>query len=143
MAKPSLFTSMYRKGLDQFIPFFVTIVAIVFTDLLMGVGIGIVVATFYILRANMKNAFKYNIEKDNEEDKAIITLAEEVSFLNKVPIQQKLYNLPKSVSKIRIDGTFSKFIDKDVIEVIKDFEQNARSKGKDIELLQVVYKKQS
>jgi SulP family sulfate permease len=91
----------------------------------------------------MKNAFKYNIEKDNEEDKAIITLAEEVSFLNKVPIQQKLYNLPKSVSKIRIDGTYSKFIDKDVIEVIKDFEQNARSKGKDIELLQVVYKKQS
>ncbi|MDR3009967.1 MAG: SulP family inorganic anion transporter [Sphingobacterium sp.] len=143
LAKPSLFTSMYRKGLDQFIPFFVTIVAIVFTDLLMGVGIGIVVATFYILRANMKNAFKYNIEKDNEEDKAVITLAEEVSFLNKVPIQQKLYSLPKSISKIRIDGTFSKFIDKDVIEVIKDFEQNARSKGKDIELLQVVYKKPS
>ncbi|MNN48950.1 putative transporter [compost metagenome] len=141
LAKPSLFTSMYRKGLDQFIPFFVTIVAIVFTDLLMGVGIGIVVATFYILRANMKNAFKYNIEKDNEEDKAVITLAEEVSFLNKVPIQQKLYSLPKSVSKIRIDGTFSKFIDKDVIEVIKDFEQNAKSKGKEIELLQVVYKK--
>ncbi|UQA75097.1 SulP family inorganic anion transporter [Sphingobacterium siyangense] len=143
LAKPSLFTSMYKKGLDQFIPFFVTIVAIVFTDLLMGVGIGIVVATFYILRANMKNAFKYNIEKDNEEDKAVITLAEEVSFLNKVPIQQKLYSLPKSISKIRIDGTFSKFIDKDVIEVIKDFEQNARSKGKDIELLQVVYKKPS
>ncbi|KKX48218.1 SulP family sulfate permease [Sphingobacterium sp. JUb78] len=141
LAKPALFTSMYKKGLDQFIPFFATIVAIVFTDLLMGVGIGLVVATFYILKANMQNAFKFDIVKQNDYDKAVITLAEEVSFLNKAPIQQKLYSLPKSVGLIVINGTGSKFIDKDVIEVIKDFEQNALTKGKRIELTDIEYKK--
>lgn len=141
LAKPALFTSMYKKGLDQFIPFFATILAVVLTDLLMGVGIGLVVATFYILKANMQNAFKFDIVKQNDYDKAVITLAEEVSFLNKAPIQQKLYSLPKSVGLIVINGTSSKFIDKDVIEVIKDFQQNALTKGKRIELTDVEYKK--
>ena len=142
LANPSLFKKMLRKGLDQFIPFLATIVAIVFTDLLMGVGIGIVVALFYIIRANMQNAFKMEIDEDNGEKKVTMTLAEEVSFLNKVPIQQKLYSLPKGVQAIRIDGRFSKFIDKDVIEVLKDFQMNAISKGIDIELDAVNYKKQ-
>ncbi|MFD1769460.1 SulP family inorganic anion transporter [Sphingobacterium suaedae] len=141
LAKPALFREMFRKGLDQFIPFFVTIAAVVFTDLLMGVGIGILVAIFYIIRANMQNAFKMEIREQNGEKTVIMTLAEEVSFLNKVPIQQKLYSLPKSVEAIRIDGKQSKFIDKDVIEVLKDFEMNAVSKGIDIELEAITYKK--
>ena len=138
LAKPALFQQMFRKGLDQFIPFTITVIAIVFTDLLMGVGIGILVATFYILRANMQNAYKFEI---NEAQTAVLTLAEEVSFLNKVPIQQKLYNIPKSVDKVVIDGQNSKFIDKDVIEVLKDFEQNALSKGLGIELVDVTTKR--
>ncbi len=145
LAKPALFKQMMKKGLDQFIPFVVTVVAIVLTDLLTGVGIGILVATFYILRANMHNAYHLNIKSTDQEDKetAIITLAEEVTFLNKAPIQQKLYNLPKSVKSIVIDGQKSKFIDKDVIDVIKDFEQNALSKGLEIELNDVTYKRKS
>jgi MFS superfamily sulfate permease-like transporter len=138
LAKPALFQQMFRKGLDQFIPFATTVIAIVFTDLLMGVGIGILVATFYILSANMQNAYKFEI---TEEQTAVLTLAEEVSFLNKVPIQQKLYNLPKSVDKVVINGENSKFIDKDVLEVLKDFEQNAMSKGLAIELNEVSYKR--
>ena len=140
LAKPALFQQMFRKGLDQFIPFATTVVAIVFTDLLTGVGIGILVATFYILRANMQNAYKFEI---TEEQTAVLTLAEEVSFLNKVPIQQKLYSLPKSVEKVVINGENSKFIDKDVLEVLKDFEQNALSKGLDIELQDVTYKRKT
>lgn len=139
LAKPALFKQMQRKGLDQFIPFVVTITAIVLTDLLTGVGIGIVVSTFYILRANMQNAFKFKFVGE-ERDKVVLTLAEEVSFLNKVPIQQKLHSLPKTVDSVVIDGQNSKFIDKDVIEVIKDFEQNALRKGLSIELQEVNYK---
>ncbi len=139
LANPALFKKMFGKGLDQFIPFLITIVAIVFTDLLMGVGIGILVATFYILKNNMKNAFYYEVKGENT---AIITLAQEVSFLNKVPIQQVLYGLPKGIDKIEIDGSQSTFIDKDVIEVIKDFEKNALSKGKEIELTGIVSKKE-
>src|SRR5690606_15264554 len=109
LAKPELFKSMLRKGLDQFIPFVITIVAIVFTDLLMGVGIGILVAVFYIIRANMQNAFKIEVKEKDGENTVVMTLAEEDSFLNKVPIQQKLYNLPKNTGAIRIDGRYSKF----------------------------------
>ena len=145
LAKPALFKQMMKKGLDQFIPFVVTVVAVVFTDLLTGVGIGILVATFYILRANMHNAYHLNIKTtdQSESETAVFTLAEEVTFLNKAPIQQKLYNLPKSVKSIIIDGQKSKFIDKDVIDVIKDFEQNALSKGLEIELNDVTYKRKS
>lgn len=146
LAKPTLFRQVYNKGLDQFIPFIITIMAIVATDLLKGVGIGIVVSTFYIFRANIQNAFIYNLSKefnsaDTNLEKAEITLAEEVTFLNKAAIQKQLYGLPKTVQHIVIDGTKSKFIDKDVIEVIKDFEQNARSKGLNIYLKDITYKK--
>jgi len=141
LAKPALFQQMFKKGLDQFIPFVITVGAVVFTDLLTGVAVGIVVATFYILKANMQNAYSFQIEKNEDKSTAVLTLAEEVSFLNKAPIQQKLYDLPKSVDKVIINGNESKFIDKDVIEVIKDFEQNALSKGVNIELNEVTYKK--
>lgn len=140
LANPALFKKMLRKGLDQFIPFFATIVAVVSADLLTGVGIGIVVALFYIIRANMQNAFEIEIMEENGAQKVTMTLAEEVSFLNKVPIQQKLYSLPKSTLAIRIDGRHSRFIDKDVIEVLKDFQTNAVSKGINIELEAVTYK---
>lgn len=140
LAKPELFKSMMKKGLDQFIPFAVTIVVVVFVDLLWGVGIGILVAMFYILRANIQNAYKFKIEEVNGKKIAKLILAEEVTFLNKAPIQERLYALPKDVAKIIIDGSRSDFIDKDVIEVIKDFEQNALSRGVDIELYEVNFK---
>jgi SulP family sulfate permease len=88
----------------------------------------------------MQNAYKFKFIGE-AQDKVILTLAEEVSFLNKVPIQQKLYSLPKTVGSVVIDGQNSRFIDKDVIEVIKDFEQNALTKGLVIELHEVTYKK--
>lgn len=143
LAKPALFKSMFKKGLDQFIPFTITVLAIVFTDLLTGVGVGIVVATFYILKANMQNAYTFNIEEKENKSTAILKLAEEVSFLNKAPIQQKLHNLPKNVDKVIINGEASKFIDKDVLEVLKDFEHNAMSKGLAIELQEVTYKRKT
>ncbi|MCY4779368.1 SulP family inorganic anion transporter [Sphingobacterium sp. UT-1RO-CII-1] len=147
LAKPSLFKSMYGKGLDQFIPFFVTVLAIVATDLLKGVGIGILVSMFYIFRANIQNAFIFHFSKDTDQDnedgsKVKITLAEEVTFLNKAAIQKQLYALPKTVKSVTIDGRNSKFLDKDVIEVIKDYEHNARIKGIEIILIDITYKKQ-
>lgn len=141
LAKPSSFKQMWHKGLDQFVPFVVTILAVVFTDLLTGVGVGILVAMFYILRNNLSNAFEYDIEENEEGAKITFNLAEEVTFLNKAAIQKALYGLPRRINEIIIDGSQSRFIDKDVIEVIKDFEQNAVSKGKSIELVGIVNKK--
>jgi len=141
LAKPAAFKQMWRNGLDQFVPFMVTILAVVFTDLLTGVGIGLVVAMFYILRNNLSNAFEFDVAENADGAKITITLAEEVTFLNKAAIQKALYGLPRRINEITIEGSQSRFIDKDVIEVVKDFEQHAVSKGKTIELVGIVNKK--
>ncbi|MFC3199065.1 SulP family inorganic anion transporter [Parapedobacter deserti] len=141
LANPASFKRMWHKGFDQFIPFVVTILAVVFTDLLTGVGIGLLVAMFYILKNNLTNAFEYEIVENEDGAKITFTLAEEVTFLNKAAIQKALYDLPKRINEIVIDGSHSRFIDKDVIEVIKDFEQNAVAKGKSIELVGIVNRK--
>src|SRR5690606_25139572 len=86
LAKAPLFKQMWHKGFDQFIPFIVTILAIVFTDLLTGVAIGLVVGIFYVLKNNMSNSFEYDIDVNDHGAKITITLAEEVSFLNKASI---------------------------------------------------------
>ncbi len=141
LANAKLFRHMYHRGLDQFIPFVITILAVIFTDLLKGVGIGMMVAIFYILRNNMRNAFVYTLDFNENKNKITVNLSEEVSFLNKAAIQQTLYNLPKSIDTIIVDGSKSRFIDKDVISVIKDFEHNALSKGKSVELKEIVNQK--
>jgi len=143
LAKVPLFVHMYQRGLDQFIPFVVTIVAVVFTDLLTGVAIGMVVAIFYILRNNMRNPFEYDIEETNGNKKINVYLSEEVSFLNKAAIQQSLYNLPKDAKHIIIDGRKSRFIDKDVVQVIHDFEANALGKNYRVELIDISAKRQA
>ena len=50
LAKPSIFKEFYKKGFDQFIPFVVTVIAIIFTDLLMGIVIGIAVGLFFVMQ---------------------------------------------------------------------------------------------
>src|SRR5690606_22118558 len=103
---------------------------------------GLVVAIFYILRNNMRNPFGYDLEETGDDKKIRVYLSEEVSFLNKAAIQQSLHNLPKDVNDITIDGSNSRFIDKDVVQVIKDYEQNATSNGKNVRLIDVYDKRE-
>ncbi|MBL4677045.1 MAG: SulP family inorganic anion transporter [Mucilaginibacter sp.] len=128
LARISLFKHVWHKGLDQFIPFVVTILAVVLTDLLMGVGIGMLVGIFYILRTNMRNPYFYHISSRGGKDTITIKLAEEVSFLNKAAIQVTLTGLPKG-SDVVIDGSNSRYIDPDVLEIINNYRHNAYTKG--------------
>lgn len=121
LAKVSLFTAMFKKGWHQFIPFVVTILAIIFTDLLIGVLIGLAVSIFYLLRSNFRNPFTIGKEKLSIGEVLKLELSDEVSFLNKASIKDTLWNLPPS-SKVIIDGSRSAFIDEDVLEVIEDFQ---------------------
>lgn len=132
LAKPSLFRGMYALGWDQFIPFIVTVVAILGTDLLKGIGIGMVVAIYFILRKNYKNSYHYKIEKKQERQTVTITLSEEVTFLNKGSIQLTLSHIPNN-SDLIIDGTQSKNIDYDVLEIIQDF-KNFTAKEKNVKV---------
>jgi MFS superfamily sulfate permease-like transporter len=133
LARITLFKHMWHKGLDQFIPFVITITAVVLTDLLIGVGIGMMVGVFYILRTNLRNPYFYHIEDTGDKKIIRIKLAEEVSFLNKAAIQVTLTNLPKE-SHVVIDGTNARFIDPDVLEIINNYKHNAYTKGIIVEL---------
>jgi len=124
LAKPSLFKDMYKRGLDQFIPFVVTIVAIIFTDLLIGIIIGIGVGLFFVLRSNFKTSF-FVVHDDS---KYLFRLRKDVSFLNKALLKNKLETVPEN-SSVLIDITRADFIDKDVVEVINDFLHHAHLKN--------------
>ena len=131
LAKPSLFKQMYRLGKSQFIPFMVTIIGIVTTDLLIGIGMGMAVAIFQILFNNYKNPYLAPKESPDSKDTIEITLSEDVSFLNKASILGTLKEIP-SHSKVIIDASRTVSIDQDVLEIIEDFEQ--RAKYDDIDL---------
>ncbi|MBL7742933.1 MAG: SulP family inorganic anion transporter [Chitinophagaceae bacterium] len=130
LASPKVFVHMWHTGKHQFIPFIVTVVAVVLTDLLKGVGIGLAVSIFFILRGNMKLAYFFKKEKHHEGETIHIDLAQEVSFLNKAAIKQTLAHLPKN-SKVIIDAANTVYIDYDVLELIRDF-LNFGSRDKNI-----------
>ena len=133
LAKPALFKQMYKLGWEQFVPFMATVMGILFTDLLKGIGIGMAVAIFYILRNNFRNAFAYDKEELGRSGEHLITLSEETSFLNKGSILQVLKDLPEN-TKLVIDCTKSKSIHYDVIEIIRDFQISAKVRNITVEI---------
>jgi MFS superfamily sulfate permease-like transporter len=132
LSKVSLYKQMYRLGIEQFIPFIVTIVGVLLTDLLKGIGIGMAFSIFYILRKNYRNNYTKNEEKAGGVSKIIIQLSEEVTFLNKGSILESIENIPPNAELI-IDGSNCKAIDYDVLEIIQDFKLYG-SKEKNIKL---------
>ncbi len=126
LAKPALFTSMYRLGWGQFLPFIVTIVGILATDLLVGIGLGMAVAFFQILLTNYHNPYFVEDQPHLQDAAWHITLSEDVSFLNRAAIMRTLDEIPPG-SKVIIDATRSVNIDYDVYDVIKSYEQHART----------------
>ena len=139
LASPKVFKHMWHTGKHQFIPFVVTVVAVVLTDLLKGVGIGLAVGIFFILRGNMKLAYFFKKEKHHEGETIHIDLAQEVSFLNKAAIKQTLAHLPEN-SKVIIDAANTVYIDYDVLMLIRDF-VNFGSKDKNIKVSLKNFKK--
>jgi MFS superfamily sulfate permease-like transporter len=132
LASPKVFKHMWQTGKHQFVPFVVTVVAVVFTDLLRGVGIGLAVGIIFILRGNMKLAYFFKKEKHHHGETIHIDLAQEVSFLNKAAIKQTLAHLPEN-SKVIINAAGTVYIDYDILMLIRDF-LNFGSKDKNIKV---------
>jgi MFS superfamily sulfate permease-like transporter len=120
LASPMVFKNMWNSGRYQFVPFIVTVLAVVFTDLLKGVGIGLVVSIFYLLRANLRLAYFFKKETQEESQTITMKLAQEVSFLNKAAIKATLQTIPAD-SNVIIDATDTAYIDHDVLQLVKDF----------------------
>ncbi|MEO1438532.1 MAG: SulP family inorganic anion transporter, partial [Bacteroidota bacterium] len=131
LAKPILFKQMYKLGWSHFIPFMTTIVGIVLTDLLIGIGLGLAVAIFFILYNNYKKPFLVRSEDHIKDGTIRLSLAEDVTFINKASIQRTLTQIPDG-SKVIIDASKTINIDHDVLEIIEEFETNAQYR--DIEL---------
>lgn len=135
LAKVSLFKSMYRSGISQFLPFLITVIAIQFSDLLRGIGIGMLVAIFFILRNNYMRA--YSVKKTESSGGILryeIDLSEEITFLSKGSIGKFLYDLPED-SHITINGEKVTAIDPDVLEIIHDFKSTAELKNITVKLI--------
>ncbi len=137
LAKPSLFKQMYELGTEQFVPFIVTIVAIVFTDLLTGIVMGLLCGLFFSLRHSYLNTYSMKDTRTTTDGREVhhFVLAEEVSFFNKASIIEALEKVP-SKSKVIIDCTNSKSIAYDVVEFIHDYQLHAKLKNIEVETIE-------
>ncbi len=133
LAKPSLFIQIYKLGWVQFVPFIVTILGIVFTDLLTGIIYGLVIGFFIIIRNSYRNSHFLHLEENAGHTKIKMTLAEEVTFLNKGAILHELNKVPHGASII-IDASASHSIDYDIIEIIDNFKKTAATKNINVEI---------
>ena len=139
LAKPSLFKQMYKLGWEQFIPFTATVTAILLTDLLRGITIGVLVGVFYTLRHSYRNSHHMKDTTATAYGQQVrhLILAEEVSFFNKARVKEVLGTIPAN-SKVIIDCSKSKSIAYDVIELIQDFQSNAKTRNITVEKLDFV-----
>lgn len=129
LAKPKLFMHMYSLGWKQFVPFIVTIVGIVFGDLLIGISLGLAVGVFVILVKNYQNSHFLHIVKGTVDAKEVkMTLAEEVTFINKGAILKELNNLEPG-TRLKIDTRKTRYLDNDIIEILDDFKIKAEDRN--------------
>jgi len=130
LAKPTLFKEMYKLGWEQFIPFTMTVIGIIMTDLLRGISIGMIFGIFFTLWHSYKNShsFEESVTQEGDLEVYVIKLSEEVSFFNKAKILKTLDKIPSN-SKVIIDATKSKSISHDVIEIIENFIDSSKSKN--------------
>ncbi len=136
LAKPALFKQMYSLGWEQFVPFIVTIAAIVFTDLLTGIGLGLVVGLMFTLHHSYRNTYSMKDSMSSADGREVhyFVLAEEVSFFNKARIIEALETIPAN-AKVVIDCTNSKSIAYDVVEFIHDYQLHAKLKNIEVETI--------
>ncbi|TQO39144.1 MFS superfamily sulfate permease-like transporter [Arenibacter algicola] len=135
LAKPALFAKMYKLGWKQFVPFSVTVFGIIFTDLLVGISLGLAVGIVVILLKNYQNSHFLHIEDvSNGKHKIKMTLAEEVTFFNKGAILKELDSLPRD-TYLEINLLKTRYLDLDVIEILDDFSVKAKERNIDIQLI--------
>ncbi len=135
LAKPSLFKSMYKLGWKQSVPFFVTVLGIIFTDLLVGIGMGLGVGIVVILIKSYQNSHFLHIEdKSDGKHRITMSLAEEVTFFNKGAILKELDSLPRD-TYLEINLLKTRYLDNDIIEILEDFLVKAKERNIEIKLV--------
>lgn len=139
LAKPSLFRSMFKLGWEQFVPFTATVIAILATDLLKGITVGILFGIFYTLRHSYRNSHHMKDVVTTENDKELhhLVLAEEVSFFNKASVLRALDAIPRN-AKVVIDCSRTVSMAHDVAELIQEFRTNATTRNIQVETVNFI-----
>ena len=126
LANPTTFKKMIALGWKQYVPYFITILGIVFTDLLVGIGMGLTVGIVIILIKSYQNSHFLHMEKtEGDVMRVKMTLAEEVTFINKGAILNELNAIPEN-TVLEIDVRRTRYLDNDIIEILEDFNQKAK-----------------
>ncbi len=139
LANPKTIKHFWEKGKYQFIPFIATFGAVVFTDLLKGVALGMIISFIFVLKGNMKRAYNFRKEEYHDGDVIHIDLSQEVSFLNKAAIKSTLAAVPEN-SRLVINASDTVYISHDVLDLIKEFKK-IRAKEENINVKLVGFKK--
>jgi MFS superfamily sulfate permease-like transporter len=134
LAKPELFKAMYKLGKTSFIPFIVTIVGIVAIDLLVGIGLGLMVAICFILYHNYKKPFLFDASKHYQDGRLHLSFAEDVTFINKASIQRTLAEIADG-SRVVLDASKTISMDHDVREIIKEFIEGSSHRNIEVEVV--------
>ncbi|AWA30410.1 hypothetical protein HYN48_10085 [Flavobacterium magnum] len=139
LAKPSTVKHFWQKGKYQFVPFIATLVFVVFTDLLKGVALGLLISIIFVLKGNLKRAYHFHRKEYEDGDVIQIDLAQEVSFLNKAAIKSTLNDIPEN-SKVIINAADTVYIAHDVLDLIREFKA-VRAKDENIKVKLKGFKK--
>jgi MFS superfamily sulfate permease-like transporter len=132
LASPTLIRTMWKSGKDQFLPFALTVIAIVFTDLLVGLAIGIAVSLGFILNRQFRQPFRLIDEKHLRGEVLRVELADQVSFLNHNAIEGVLEAAPRG-GHVVLDARNTEYIDPDVLALIREF-RDVRAPARGVEL---------
>jgi carbonic anhydrase/SulP family sulfate permease len=131
LASPKIIGQMWKEGKYQFLPFAITVIAIVFTNLLTGILIGLGVSLLFILYSNFRRPIHQVLEKHISGNVMRIELPPQVSFLNRAAMQKSLYAIPTGGS-ILIDARNADYIDPDILDLLADF-KNVTAKAHGVE----------
>jgi len=134
LTKPGLFRNMWSLGWKQFIPFMLTIIVILLTDLLVGVSIGLLISIYFIVQNNFKAEYKITKTIHQGIETEYIKLNSNVTFLNKVKLRKVLDEVPE-FSVLTIDGSECNFIDYDILEIISEYQNKAHYKHIELHLI--------
>ncbi len=134
LTKPKLYKNMWSLGMKQFLPFIITIIVILFTDLLIGVTIGLLISIYFIVRNNFKADYKITKTEYKGVETHYIKLNSNVTFLNKVNLRKTLDEVP-IYSVLTIDGSDCNFIDYDILEIISEFDNKAWDRNIELHLV--------
>lgn len=133
LAKPKLFRNMWSLGWKQFIPFLITILVILSTDLLIGVSIGLLISIYFIIQNNFKAEYKITKSTHLNIETHYIKLNSNVTFLNKVKLRKALDEIPE-YSVLTIDGSECNFIDYDILEIVSEYHNKAHNRHIELHL---------